>query len=220
MDAVCTLQTFHPIVGPDPRFVRRSQESVKMKYLSLALIAAVMLSGTTMAEEKKAAASAQQADSVHDFKMESLAGKEVDLSKYKGKVLLIVNVASRCGATPQYEPLQQLHRKYEDRGLVVMGFPCNQFGAQEPGSADEIQQFCKANYGVEFPMFAKINVNGDEQAPLYEFLKEDASDHSNVGWNFEKFVVGKDGKVAGRFKTRTQPDDPAVVKLIEEELAK
>lgn len=220
MDAVCTLQTFHPIVGPDPRFVRRSQESVKMKYLSLALIAAVMLSGTTMAEEKKAAASAEQADSVHDFKMESLAGKEVDLSKYKGKVLLIVNVASRCGATPQYERLQQLHRKYEDRGLVVMGFPCNQFGAQEPGSADEIQQFCKSNYGVEFPMFAKINVNGDEQTPLYEFLKDDASDHSDIGWNFEKFVVGKDGKVAGRFKTRTEPDDPAVIKLIEEELAK
>lgn len=219
--AASRRKDFQPIIEPDPRFVRQTEERVTMKYLSIAMMAATLMSGTTMAEEKTTTTSEQKAaDSVHDFKMKSLDGKDVDLSKYKGKVLLIVNVASQCGATPQYEPLQQLHQKYADRGLVVMGFPCNQFGAQEPGSSQEIQQFCKSNYGVEFPMFSKINVNGDEQAPLYAFLKDNASDHSNIGWNFEKFVVGKDGKVAGRFKTRTQPDDPAVIKLLEEELSK
>lgn len=159
------------------------------------------------------------ADSIHEFQVQSLEGKDVNLADYKGKVLLVVNVASRCGATPQYEQLQALHEKYADKGLVVMGFPCNQFGAQEPGTAAQIREFCTANYSVEFPMFAKINVNGPDQAPLYDFLKTQADDHADIGWNFEKFVVNKEGQVVARFKTRTKPDADEVVKAIETALA-
>lgn len=181
-------------------------------------LAVFCVSGVNVvAEEKKAE---KPPTSVHDFKMKSLGGSEVELSKYKGNVLLMVNVASECGATPQYEQLQALYEQYSGKGLVVMGFPCNQFGAQEPGSAKEIRQFCDSRYSVKFPMFDKIEVNGNNQAPLYDFLKSTADDHSNIGWNFEKFLVGKDGKVVARFKTRTKPDAPEVVKLIEEELAK
>ncbi|MEZ6122875.1 MAG: glutathione peroxidase [Planctomycetaceae bacterium] len=161
---------------------------------------------------------AKPVTSVHDLEVKTLEGESVKLDTYKGKVLLIVNVASECGATPQYKPLQALSDKYADQGLVVMGFPCNQFGSQEPGSASEIRQFCTREYSVKFPMFTKIDVNGSDQSPLYEYLKSAASDHSNIGWNFEKFLVGKDGKVIARFKTRTQPDSPEVIKLIEEAL--
>ena len=179
---------------------------------------------TGMADDEKkddtAAGKEKAPASVHDFKVNSLEGKEVDLSKYKGKVLLVVNVASQCGATPQYRQLQALHEKYSDKGLVVMGFPCNQFGAQEPGSAKEIREFCSLQYRVKFPMFAKVDVNGSKQAPLYGFLKSAADDHSNIGWNFEKFVISRDGKVAGRFRTPVKPDAPEVVKLLEEELSK
>ena len=193
-----------------------------MKFFSFVALAAICASGVnTVADEKKEdAAPAAAPSSVHDFKMKSLDGKEVEFSKYKGKVLLIVNVASECGATPQYKELQSLYQQYGDKGLVVMGFPCNQFGSQEPGSAAEIQQFCSTQYSVKFPMFEKIDVNGPKQSELYDFLKTNADDHSNIGWNFEKFIVGKDGNVAARFKTRTQPDAPEVVKLLEEELAK
>ncbi|MEQ9411875.1 MAG: glutathione peroxidase [Fuerstiella sp.] len=189
-----------------------------MKLFSCLIMGLAVATGVNvLAEEAK---EKEAPTSIHDFKMKSLEGTEVDLAKYKGKVLLVVNVASRCGATPQYEQLQALNEKYKDQGLVVMGFPCNQFGAQEPGSATEIREFCTSKYSVTFPMFAKIDVNGDNQSPLYDFLKDTADDHSNIGWNFEKFVVGKDGKVSARFKTRTAPDATEVVKVIEEELSK
>ena len=188
-----------------------------MKLFPVMIMTFVCVSGVcVMAEE----AEKKPVTSVHDFKMQSLDGKDVELSKYKDKVLLVVNVASECGATPQYSQLQKLHEKYSGKGLVVMGFPCNQFGGQEPGDAGQIQKFCSANYGVKFPMFAKIDVNGDDQAPLYDFLKTSAKDHSNIGWNFEKFIIGKDGKVAARFKTRTKPDAPEVVQVLEEELGR
>ncbi len=163
---------------------------------------------------------ASAADSIHEFKVQSLEGKEVNLADYKGKVLLIVNVASQCGATPQYKELQALHDKYKDQGLVVLGFPCNQFGAQEPGSSEDIRKFCTEEYNVTFPMFSKIDVNGEKQAPVYDFLKKQADDHSNIGWNFEKFVVGKDGKVVKRFKTRVKPDADEVVSVLEAEIKK
>lgn len=172
---------------------------------------------TVHAEDKK------DTPAVLKHKMTTLDGKEQDLSEYAGKVVVIVNVASKCGATPQYEPLQDLYSKYKDKGLVVLGFPCNQFGRQEPGTAEEIQTFCKTNYGVNFPMFAKIDVNGDEAAPLYKHLTSEAGfakDPGKVKWNFEKFVIGKDGNVVARLRTRTQPDDAKVIKLIETELAK
>ncbi|MBU6181078.1 MAG: glutathione peroxidase, partial [Verrucomicrobia bacterium] len=155
-------------------------------------------------------------DSVHDFKVKDIKGGDVDLSSYKGKVLLIVNVASKCGATPQYDPLQALHAKYAGKGLVVLGFPANNFGAQEPGTDAEIADFCTSNYSVEFPMFSKVSVKGDDKAPLFTYLTsaENPDKQGDIGWNFEKFLIGKDGKLIRRFATRVQPDDATVVAAI------
>ncbi|MBL8809131.1 MAG: glutathione peroxidase [Planctomycetaceae bacterium] len=160
------------------------------------------------------------ADSVHEFKMKSIDGKEVELSEYKGKVLLIVNVASQCGLTPQYEQLQALHEKYKDQGVVVIGVPCNQFGAQEPGTEAEIKQFCDSKYKVTFPMMSKVDVNGAKEDPLYKYLKSNSDKKDPISWNFEKFVVGKDGKVAARFAPRTKPDADEVITAIDSALKK
>jgi len=158
------------------------------------------------------------------FKMQSLDGKEVELTKkYKGKVLLVVNVASKCGLTPQYTDLEALHEKYAAKGLCVLGFPCNQFLQQEPGTASEIREFCTTKYGVKFDMFEKIEVNGDGACPLYKHLTALPTLPKGTGditWNFEKFLVGRDGKVVARFAPRTKPTDPDVIKAIEAELAK
>ncbi|MEY3456970.1 MAG: hypothetical protein RL215_127 [Planctomycetota bacterium] len=181
-----------------------------MKFLQFAVLAsACLFQGVSMA-----------ADSVHEFKMKSIDGKEVNLSEYKGKVLLIVNVASKCGLTPQYNQLQALHEKYADKGVVVIGIPCNQFGGQEPGTEAEIKQFCSSKYDVTFPMMSKVDVNGAKQDPLYTFLKSTSPKTDDISWNFEKFVVGKDGKVAARFAPRTKPDDAEVVAAIEAALKK
>jgi glutathione peroxidase len=154
--------------------------------------------------------------------MPRLSGTPESLSTYSGKVVMAVNVASKCGFTPQYAGLQALQERYADRGFTVLGFPCNQFARQEPGSAEQIEQFCRLNYGVTFPMFAKIDVKGDEQHPLFAELAQtpdDGSKAGNVGWNFEKFVVGRDGHVARRFRSRVTPDDPRLVEAIETALA-
>jgi glutathione peroxidase len=155
------------------------------------------------------------------FTMESLDGKDVDLSQYQGKVVLIVNVASKCGLTPQYEQLQELHEKYADQGLAILGFPSNQFLGQEPGTAEEIAEFCRKNYGVGFDMFAKVDVKGDNAADLYKVLTSldtKPTGAGDISWNFEKFVLDKDGFVVGRFSPRTKPDAPEVISLIEEQL--
>ena len=157
------------------------------------------------------------------FTMKSLDGKDVDLSKYQGKVVLVVNVASKCGLTPQYEKLQALHERHSEEGLAVLGFPCNQFLSQEPGTAEQIKEFCRANYGVSFDMFAKVDVNGKAACDLYKVLT--ALDTrpvrtGKISWNFEKFVIGRSGDVVARFSPRTKPDDPAILKVIEAELAK
>jgi glutathione peroxidase len=152
--------------------------------------------------------------------MKSIDGTDVDLGSYQGKVVLVVNVASRCGATPQYEGLQALYQKYKDKGFVVLGFPANDFGAQEPGSDEQIKEFCSSKYDVTFPMFSKITVKGADKPKLYQVLTETADPAGDIGWNFEKFLIGKDGKVAGRFKTRVSPDDAALVAAIEAALAK
>jgi glutathione peroxidase len=148
----------------------------------------------------------------------------VDLvEKYKGDVLLVVNVASKCGLTPQYKDLQALHEKYKSRGLAVVGFPCNQFGKQEPGTPDEIREFCTTNYGVTFDLFEKIEVNGPGACDLYKHLtalQTQPKESGEISWNFEKFVVGRDGKVVARFAPRTKPTDPDLIKTIEAELAK
>jgi glutathione peroxidase len=160
--------------------------------------------------------------SVLDVTMKTIDGKEVDLAKkYDGKAVLVVNVASQCGLTPQYEGLQALHEKYGEKGLAVVGFPCNQFGRQEPGTEAEIVQFCKENYDVSFDMFSKIEVNGEGACELYQRLTgAGAKQPGKISWNFEKFLIGKDGRVVERFAPRVAPDDPKLVQAIEKELAK
>jgi glutathione peroxidase len=145
---------------------------------------------------------------VFDFSAASLAGEPVDLKQFQGKVLLIVNTASECGFTPQYQELQQLHQQFHARGLEVLGFPCNQFGAQEPGSAEQIGAFCETNYGVRFPLFAKIDVNGANTHPLYQYLKQAAPGlfgTKAIKWNFTKFLIKRDGSVYRRYGPRTTP---------------
>jgi glutathione peroxidase len=158
-----------------------------------------------------------------NFEMKSIDGKKVQLSKYKGKVVLMVNVASKCGYTPQYEALEGLHEKYADQGLAVLGFPANEFGKQEPGSDKEIAEFCKSKYDVKFDMFSKVVVKGDGQCPLYKFLTSKETDPKFAGdikWNFEKFLVNRDGDVVNRFDSGVKPESDEVVKAIEAELAK
>lgn len=174
------------------------------------------------ATEKKAAARKSK-HPVYGQTMKSLTGKETKISKYRGKVMLVVNVASECGATPQYGPLQELHKKYAEKGLAVVGFPCNQFGSQEPGSNTEIASFCKKNYGVDFDMFGKIDVNDEKAAPLYKYLTSKESGLKKtgpIGWNFEKVLLSRRGKPVARFGTGVEPDSAEVVKAIEAELAK
>jgi glutathione peroxidase len=159
---------------------------------------------------------------VYAFSAEALDGHAVSLADYSGKVLLIVNTASKCGFTPQYAGLEELYRRFKDSGLVVLGFPCNQFGAQEPGTAEEIGQFCERNYGVSFPIFAKIDVNGAQAHPLFKFLKSEKSGILGaigldaIKWNFTKFLVDRSGKVVERFAPATSPADiaPAIEKLL------
>jgi len=149
---------------------------------------------------------------ITDFHVKAADGSDADLSAYAGKVLLVVNVASKCGFTPQYEGLEALHRKYADRGFEVLGFPCNQFGAQEPGNAEEIANFCSLTYDVTFPVFAKIDVNGSGADPLYGELKKQAPGFlgtEGIKWNFTKFLVGRDGQVVERYAPTTKPEEIA-----------
>jgi glutathione peroxidase len=159
------------------------------------------------------------AASFYDFSAQSLDGKDVSMADYKGKVVLVVNVASKCGFTPQYTGLEELYKKYKDRGLVILGFPCNQFGNQEPGSSAEIKQFCSLNYPVSFPIFSKVEVNGDKAHPLYNFLKKEQTGllgTEAVKWNFTKFLVDRSGKVVERFAPQTTPESigPDIEKLL------
>lgn len=173
--------------------------------------------------EQAAKKGATKASPALSFTMKSLDGKEVDLRKYQGKVVLIVNVASKCGLTPQYKQLEALYEKYGKDGLVVVGFPCNQFRQQEPGTPEEIQQFCTVNYRVTFPLFAKIEVNGEGVTALYKHLTALATKPTGAGpisWNFEKFILGRNGEVVARFGPRTKPDAPEVLAVIEAELSR
>jgi glutathione peroxidase len=159
-----------------------------------------------------------QVPSIHEIELPMLNGKAEALSAYAGKVVLAVNVASRCGFTPQYTGLQALQDRYGPQGFTVLGFPCNQFFGQEPGTAEEIQSFCSVNYGVSFPLFGKLDVKGSKQHPLYAILSafpEDAGKAGNVSWNFEKFLIGKDGRVVQRFRSKVVPEDPTIIEAIE-----
>ena len=163
---------------------------------------------------------AARADSPLSGQMKKIDGTAVDLGAYKGKVVLIVNVASRCGYTGQYAGLQKLYDTYKDKGLVILGFPANEFGAQEPGSDAQIADFCSSKYGVTFDMFSKIVVKGPGKAALYKALTESANPPGEVSWNFEKFLVGRDGAIIGRYKSAVAPDDAKLIAAIEAELAK
>jgi glutathione peroxidase len=158
-----------------------------------------------------------------DFTVKSLDGKEVDLKDYEGKVILIVNVASQCGLTPQYKELEALHEKYSEKGLAILGFPCNQFGGQEPGTADEIREFCTTKYDVKFDLFSKIDVNDENADPLYKYLtsvETEPKGPGKISWNFEKFLLDREGNVIARFEPRTKPSDEKVVEIIEKALEK
>ena len=162
--------------------------------------------------------------SISDVSVETAKGEPKSLGEYKGDVLLIVNVASKCGNTPQYAQLEALNQKYAAQGLRVLGFPCNDFGGQEPGTLEEIQQFCSTKYDVSFPIFGKVHAKGADKSPLYQKLTQaevpgDAP-AGDVTWNFEKFLVAKDGTVVGRFKPKTKPDSSEVISAIEHELAR
>jgi glutathione peroxidase len=159
--------------------------------------------------------------SLYDIPVKTLDGQDTSLGSQAGKTLLVVNVASKCGLTPQYTALEELHERLSDRGFAVLGFPCNQFGGQEPGTAEEIAEFCSATYGVTFPMFEKVEVNGPGRHPIYSLLTEipDAEGEAgDIQWNFEKFLVSPSGSVVARFRPRTTPDDPAVLSAIEDNL--
>lgn len=159
--------------------------------------------------------------SIFDIPVHTLSGEEGSLAPFAGKTVLVVNVASKCGLTPQYEGLENLQKKYADRGFSVVGFPCNQFMGQEPGTAEEIQTFCSTTYGVTFPLFEKIDVNGDERSPIYEELTKTVDSEGYTGdirWNFEKFLIGPDGTVQ-RFAPMVVPEDPSLVGAIEASLA-
>ena len=163
------------------------------------------------------------ATTIHEFELPTIEGAPRKLADFAGQVLLVVNVASKCGLTPHYQGLQALYEEKKDRGFAVLGFPCNQFGGQEPGTNAEVQSFCATSYGVSFPMFSKVEVNGPGRSPLYAWLTAEATQRDGPGdiaWNFTKFVIGKDGAVKARFNPRIEPSDPALRGAIDAALAK
>ncbi|MDQ1558041.1 MAG: glutathione peroxidase [Pyrinomonadaceae bacterium] len=161
------------------------------------------------------------AKSVYDFTLKNSKGKDVKLEEFRGQVVMLVNVASKCGYTPQYEGLEKIYKQYKDRGFTILGLPANNFGAQEPGTDEEIQEFCRLNYGVTFPVFSKISVKGDDKHPLYKYLTEKESNLDFAGeikWNFNKFLVGRDGRILARFDSGDKPEDAKVTQAIEQAL--
>lgn len=186
------------------------------RILSTVLSTVVILSVAMAADSAKE--SKKMDKSIYTFTMKNINGKETPLKEYKGKVLLVVNVASKCGFTPQYKQLEAVYKKYKGQGFEILGFPANNFGHQEPGTNEEIKQFCTSKFDVTFPMFAKISVKGDDIDPLYQYLtsKEDDPEFSGpITWNFNKFLIGKDGKILSRYDSKIKPDDPTITDAIE-----
>lgn len=191
-----------------------------MKKALISFLSVLALGVTLMAEDEK---KDKPVPPVLNFTMKSLAGEDVNLAKYQGKVLLIVNTASKCGNTPQYKDLEALHEKYAEKGLSILGFPSNNFGGQEPGSDKEIGDFCEQTYHVKFDMFSKVDVKGDNICPLYKYLTSKEANPDTAGdvrWNFDKFLVSREGKIIARFAPKAKPQTEEIVKAIEAELAK
>jgi len=160
-------------------------------------------------------------DNINDIVVNDMSGNPVKLSDYKGTVLLIVNVASKCGYTPQYKELEEIYEKYNNSGFEILAFPCNDFGGQEPGTNKEIKEFCSVNYGVTFKLFDKVKIPGNDKSPLYERLTNNSvTENSDIKWNFEKFVISKDGKITARFESKVKPTDKKLTDIIEQELAR
>lgn len=190
------------------------------RYLWFGLVLILILGSACSHAEENSSPPPPEKDmpSIYDFTVQRITGEDVKLATYKGNVMLIVNVASKCGFTPQYKGLQKLHETYADQGLVVMGFPANDFGNQEPGSNEQILSFCTTTYHVEFPMFAKISVTGKDKHPLYRFLTEKETNPEFAGeisWNFNKFLIDRTGKIVARFDSRDKPEDDTVIQAIE-----
>jgi len=198
------------------------REDDVMNRLRTGTLALMMIALLSAVSESQAQNEEAGVAPIYNIEVTHMAGEPVTLSGYRGKVMLIVNTASKCGFTGQYEGLQALHEAYKDSGLVVLGFPANNFLRQEPGSNEEIQSFCKLNYGVTFPMFEKISVKGRDQHALYRYLTSKESNPEfggNIGWNFNKFLISRDGQIIGRFGSRTKPRDAKVIGALEEALA-
>lgn len=174
----------------------------------------VLLAGFLPAQEKK-----NMSAPFYSFTMKTLEGKDQSLSAYKGKVVMVVNTASFCGYTPQYKDLETIYKQYKDKGFVVIGFPANNFGKQEPGKDGDIAAFCERNYGVTFPMFSKISVKGDDIHPLYKYLTTETAFKEEVGWNFTKFIVDKNGSVVARYASKVKPTEKEILTKIDELLA-
>jgi glutathione peroxidase len=203
LDVICTLEVSHVRLPGN-----HSNKTTMRAIILAAFFVLVMASGQLHGGE----------ESVYDFTMKDIDGKDVSLGKYRGKVMLIVNVASKCGNTPQYEGLQKLYDTYKDRGLAILGFPANNFGGQEPGTDPDIKQFCTLTYGVTFDMFSKISVKGKDQAPLYQFLtssKANPQFAGSVGWNFQKYLIDRSGRIVGRFAPGTDPLSEEITSAVE-----
>ena len=195
----------------------------KRSFIAVAIAAALFMAAQFTDGPVNTAVEAFDPGSVLDFTVRDIDGTDVKLSKYKGDVILIVNVASKCGYTPQYEGLQAIYKKYKDKGFYVLGFPANNFGGQEPGSNSEIKEFCESKFHVTFPMFAKISVKGDDIDPLYKFLTEKKTNGDfagDISWNFNKFLVDRESKVVARFSSKDTPESEAVTAAIDKYLAK
>ncbi|MCC6636489.1 MAG: glutathione peroxidase [Ignavibacteriaceae bacterium] len=199
------------------------------KYISIIVSVLIVVTVVTFAAIKNGEASAENrsetkevknmAKKIGDFKVKDIDGKEVDLSIYEGKVVLIVNVASKCGYTKQYNGLEAIYNKYKDQGLVILGFPCNDFGGQEPGTNDEIKEFCSTKFSVTFPMMDKVSVLGDNKTPLFAFLTDNAvTGTKDIKWNFEKFLINKKGEIVERFVSKDEPEGEKITKAIEAQL--
>jgi len=207
------------------RGFKRSHGDVNEMKLGVLTLVALLLSGMVSMAGSFCSAQdeASEEKSIYDFKVKTITGEEVSLEQYKGKTILLVNVASKCGYTRQYAEMQAAFEKYKDRDFVVLGFPCNQFGGQEPGSEEEIIKFCTDNYGVSFPMFAKLDVKGEGADPLFKYLSglETAPKGAgDISWNFEKFLISADGKVLGRYKSAVSPTGKEMEDLLEKQLPK
>jgi glutathione peroxidase len=197
-----------------------------MNYQSLrlltVLLAAALLCAVSVGEDKKESPQEEKRmKSIYDFRVADIDGNDVNLADYKGKVLLIVNVASKCGFTPQYKGLESIYRQYKDRGFEILGFPSNDFMGQEPGTNEQIKSFCQLTYNVSFPMFSKITVKGRDIHPLYKFLTEKSTNPKFAGavtWNFNKFLIDRRGDIVSRFDSKSDPQSPEVVKAVEEAL--